>query len=267
MYRLGWFSTGRGEGSLKLLNSTLDAIKKGQVPAKISFVFCNREQGEGEGSDNFLQTVKDYKIPLIAFSHRKYRRDVDKSQDWRKTYFMEVARKLAPYEFDLGVHAGLLLITSAEWCSLKTLINLHPAAPGGPKGTWQEVIWELIASNASESGCYMHHVTADLDAGPVVTYSKFSIKSHDMKPLWEQIRGKNLEEIKKSPGEELPLFKVIRQKGTAHEVPLVIETLLSFADGSVAIKDGRVIDRHGRIIPGYDLTAQIEAHLKSAQKA
>ncbi len=266
MYKLGWFSTGRGEGSMKLLNSTLDAIKRGQIPAEISFVFCNREHGEGEGSDNFLRTVSDYKIPLVAFSHRKYRRD-DKSPGWRDNYFKEVAKKLAPFQFDLGVHAGFLLITSAEWCSMKTLLNLHPAAPGGPKGTWQDVIWELIASNANESGCYMHHVTADLDAGPVVTYSKFSINSDDMKPMWVEIRGKDVEDIKKSPGEELPLFKVIRQKGVAHEIPLVIETLRSFAQGDVSIKDGRVIDRHGRVIQGYDLTSQIEAHLKATQKA
>ena len=267
MYRLGWFSTGRGEGSMKLLNSTLDAIKRGQIPAEISFVFCNREHGEGEGSDRFLQTVKDYKIPLIALSHRKFRRNLDSSHDWRKRYFNEVAELVAPYHFDLGVHAGLLLITSAEWCTTKTLINLHPAAPGGPKGTWQEVIWELIATNAHESGCYMHHVTPDLDAGPVVTYSKFSIKSDDMKHMWEQVSGKSVDELKKSPGEELPLFKTIRQKGVAHEGPLVIETLASFAKGDVAIQDGRVIDRHGKPIHGYDLTGQIKAHLKAAQKA
>lgn len=267
MYKLGWFSTGRGEGSMKLLNSTLDAIKRGRVPAEISFVFCNREKGEGEGSDNFLRTVKEYGLPLVAFSHRKYRRDVDKSVDWRNSYFKEVAKKLSPYQFDLGVHAGFLLITSAEWCSMKTLINLHPAAPGGPKGTWQEVIWELIASNAGESGCYMHHVTSELDAGPVVTYSKFSIRSNDMKPLWDEVRGKNVEDLKKSPGEELPLFKVIRQKGVTHEIPLVIETLRSFAQGDVSVKDGRVVDRNGTPIQGCDLTSQIEAHLKATQKA
>ena len=267
MYKLGWFSTGRGEGSLNLLNRTLDAIKSRQLPAEISFVFCNREHGEGDGSDRFLQTVKDYKIPLIAFSHRRFRRNLDPSHDWRKHYFTGVAELVAPYKFDLGVHAGLLLITSGEWCTLKTLINLHPAAPGGPKGTWQEVIWELIASNAHESGCYMHHVTPELDAGPVVTYSKFSIKSNDMKNLWEQTSGKNIDELKKSPGEELPLFKAIRQKGVAYEVPLVIETLRSFASGAVAVREGRVVDREGKQIHGYDLTAQIEAHLKAIQKA
>lgn len=267
MYKLGWFSTGRGDGSMTLLNRTLDAIKSGRLPAEISFVFCNREHGEGDGSDRFLQAVKDYKIPLISLSHRRFRRKLGPSDDWRKQYFNEVAELLAPYQFDLGVHAGLLLITSAEWCTSKTLINLHPAAPGGPKGTWQEVIWELIASNAHESGCHMHHVTPELDAGPVVTYSKFSIDSADMKDMWEETRGKSVEELKKSPGEELPLFKTIRQKGVAHEVPLVIETLRSFANGEVAIKNGLVVDSTGRQIHGYALTAQIEAHLKAAQKA
>jgi phosphoribosylglycinamide formyltransferase-1 len=46
------------------------------------------------------------------------------------------------------------------------MINLHPAAPGGPTGTWQEVIWQLIEGRAVETGVMMHLVTPELDRGP-----------------------------------------------------------------------------------------------------
>ncbi|GAH59253.1 unnamed protein product, partial [marine sediment metagenome] len=39
------------------------------------------------------------------------------------------------------------------------MVNLHPAAPGGPTGTWQEVIWQLIENKAEETGVMMHLVT------------------------------------------------------------------------------------------------------------
>src|SRR5947208_4122097 len=105
MYKIGWFSTGRGEGSLNLLNKTVSAIESGYLPAEIAFVFCNRERGEAEGSDRYLQTVRDYKIPLVALSHRKFRRNLNPEHDWRKHYFTEVSEKLSDHRFDLGVHA------------------------------------------------------------------------------------------------------------------------------------------------------------------
>ena len=51
MLRLGWFSTGRGEGSRGLFTCVKDAIDRGELDAEISFVFCNREAGEHAGSD------------------------------------------------------------------------------------------------------------------------------------------------------------------------------------------------------------------------
>ena len=263
MYRLGWFSTGRGEGSLNLLNKTRDAIKSGHLPAEIAFVFCNREQGEAEGSDRFIKTVQQYKIPLLTLSYRRFRRSFDSHHDWRRHYFSEVSQLVSQHPFDLGVLAGFMLIVSEQMCTECSMINLHPAAPGGPKGTWEDVIWQLIEKDASENGCYMHLVTPELDAGPVVTYCKFSIKDKELKSLWEQTKGQSVEQLKQTPGAELPLFKAIRQKGIVRESPLVIETLRSFATGQVSIKEGRILDNSGKNIDGYDLTSQIEAKLKA----
>ena len=51
MYRLGWFSTGRGEGSRGLLKTVQDTIVSGDLEAQIEFVFCSREYGETEATD------------------------------------------------------------------------------------------------------------------------------------------------------------------------------------------------------------------------
>ena len=45
MLRIGWFATGRGEGSQGLLRFVADAIGAGRLDAKIEFVFSNREPG------------------------------------------------------------------------------------------------------------------------------------------------------------------------------------------------------------------------------
>ena len=40
-----------------------DHIASGDLPATIQFVFCNRDPGEAEGSDQFQALVKSYSLP------------------------------------------------------------------------------------------------------------------------------------------------------------------------------------------------------------
>lgn len=71
-YRIGWFSTGRGQGSMNLLNAMVKAISDGDVKGTLAFVACSREQGEAEGSDRYIKRVQDCGIPLITFSSKKF---------------------------------------------------------------------------------------------------------------------------------------------------------------------------------------------------
>lgn len=173
---------------------------------------------------------------------------------------MELLKASQP---DLCVLAGYMLIVGAEMCQRYDMINLHPAAPGGPAGTWQEVIWKLLETGAKKSGVMMHLVTPELDKGPVVTYCTYSLTGKPFTPYWREIRGHSLEEIKRKEGENLSLFQLIRQKGLAREFPLIISTIKAFSEGKVRIEQGRVVDRQGKVIPGYDLTREIEGQLRA----
>ena len=76
-YTLGWFSTGRGAGSRGILKAVMEAIRSGNLDAEIEFVFCNRERGETEATDTFLDMVEGYGIPLVNFSYKMYRSILD----------------------------------------------------------------------------------------------------------------------------------------------------------------------------------------------
>jgi folate-dependent phosphoribosylglycinamide formyltransferase PurN len=142
------------------------------------------------------------------------------------------------------------------------MINLHPAAPGGPTGTWQEVIWKLIEVKAQQTGVMMHLVTPELDKGPPVTYCTFSIRGRPFDGYWHKIEGRTVAEIKKAEGESNALFKLIRKHGLAREFPLIISTLKAFGDGKIRItRDKQIVDAEGKAIKGYDLTRDIEKRL------
>jgi len=271
MDTLGWFSTGRGKGSRGLLQIVQESIKSGEIEAEIAFVFCSREYGETEATDIFLKMVEDYGIPLITFSYRKFKSQIglpDADQNgglppWRLDYDREVMARLKDFHPDLCVLAGYMLIVGGEMCQKYDMVNLHPAAPWGPAGTWQEVIWQLIESEAEETGAMMHLATPELDEGPPVTYCTFPIRGKPFDSYWAKIKGHSIEQIKKSQGEENPLFWRIREYGYIRELPLVVSTIKAFSQGKVRITaDKQVVDAEGKLIEGYNLTEEINEKVK-----
>jgi len=271
MYKLGWFSTGRDKAARDLLKTVNSSIKLGELEAEIAFVFTNRERGESEESDLFLKLAENYHIPLICFSYQKFKSGKatpSTSQEralplWRFDYDREVMNRLQGFHPDLCVLAGYMLIVSQEMCQRYNMINLHPAAPGGPKGTWQEVTWQLIDSKAQETGVMMHLVTPELDKGPPVTYCTFPIRGKPFDKYWLDLEKLPLTSPKRY-NEENPLFKLIRKHGLAREFPLIISTLKAFSLGKVKIMAGKVVDAEGKPINGYNLTDEINKLVKGA---
>jgi folate-dependent phosphoribosylglycinamide formyltransferase PurN len=263
MLKLGWFSTGRGEGSRNLLRLAHEQIAGGDLPASIQFVFCNRDEGEAEGSDQFLDLVRSYGLPLVSVSSQRFRRErgVKRFADVRAEYDREVLERLEGYEPDLCVLAGYMLFTAAELCERFTLLNLHPAPPGGPEGTWQQVIWQLIDQRAQEAGAQVQLATMDWDRGPIITYCSFPLTGPMFDPLWDEVRGRSVDDLKASYWEEFPLFQRIRQEGLRREAPLLLETIRGFAEGSIDVKDRRIAGQAGRTAAGLCLNDKIEEWL------
>jgi phosphoribosylglycinamide formyltransferase-1 len=266
LYQLGWFSTGRDKAARDLLRAVRDSIGLGEIKAEIAFVFSNREVGEVVESDLFLEQVRGYGLPLISFSYQRFKAEEDSGttgQDenlppWRREYDREVMKRLEGFQPDLCVLAGYMLIVGEEMCRRYDMINLHPAAPGGPAGTWQEVIWQLIKGKARETGVMMHLVTPELDKGPAVSYCTFPIRGGPFDKYWAEIANRPFEEVRKE-SENNPLFKLIRERGLAREFPLIIATLKAFSRGEVRITaEQRVVDAEGSPIRGYNLTEEID---------
>lgn len=347
--RLGWFSTARGEGSRRLFEGVAQAIQRGYIDADIEFVFCNRQPGEYEATDEFFKLVESYNVPVISLSSRFFRKAArgKRSQPssplptWRHYYDehvvrcidrgaqlalpgMSVARKhdhspsliltkpvtgrrvepeqvetddssdlsmlgsedlgralhkglqptlegfsssdsthpeslpsMANRPFDLGILAGYMLIATEYLCEHCDLLNLHPALPEGPSGTWQDVIWQLIEARATQAGAMMHLVTKNVDRGPPVTYCTFSLRGGSFDPLWNQLETRALADAK-TEGEDNALFKEIRRHGLAREFPLVIETIRAFAEGRLRMTHRKVVDPSGESVSPLDLTQEIQ---------
>ena len=218
MFKIGWFSTGRGEMSKRLFETTIQAIDAGVIPdSKICWVFCNRVQGKSDGTDSFFELVKNSAIPLACRSSREFKPTLRKNNldKWRCQFDKIILQSIKELEKpDIVVLAGFMLIVSPVLCKALNMINLHPALPRGPKGTWQQVTREIVEQKAKETGSMMHQVTPEVDTEPPITYCRVKITEHT--------------------------FAEVRAKQKETELPLIVLTLQALASGK--LKTGEVVD-------------------------
>ena len=273
MLRLGWFSTGRGPGSRNLLRSVMDRKISGDLDVEISFVFCNWSNEEEdnprrEQRKEFFDMVEGYGIPLVTVSWKEFMPELRESDEaaWRIEYGKALRASVEPYGFDLGILAGYMLWMDDDTCREFDMLNLHPALPDGPKGTWQEVIWTLIRERADRQGAMMHLCTEEWDRGAAITYCGFPIRGEEYDPLWKELdellENESIDDIERERRLDLPLFKKIREDGAARELPLICETIAAFADGRVSIVDKRLVVDGKVLDRAYDLSDMVDASLE-----
>jgi len=191
MLRLGWLSTGRDKAARDLLTTVYEAIQRKEINGRIAFVFSNREPWEERESDLFLELVKSYSLTLVTLSSARFR--ATSSPARRLEYDRQVMKRIGRFRAELLLLAGYMLIVGEEMCQRFPMLNLHPAAPGGPRGTWQEVVWQLIRDRAQNSGVMMHLVTPQLDQGPPVAYCTYPLRGKNLDPLLRELERRSCE--------------------------------------------------------------------------
>jgi phosphoribosylglycinamide formyltransferase-1 len=272
MFAFGWFSSGRDRAALDLFTTTLDHLESGFIPARLAYVFSDRAPGETPASDHFLAEVKRRGVPLITHSSRELRRRIARREPGldaaREAFDAETIRRLKDFAVQVVVLAGYMLIVSPLLCRTLLLLNLHPAVPRGPKGTWQEVMWQIIAQGQREAGAMMHLATPELDEGPPVACFRFPLTGPVFDPLWEafgeKLRNRGLREIQRTEGESEPLFARLRAEELRREFPLILLTLKNLAEDRIRLTH-RGAELKGRLIPqGLDLTPQVEEYLQES---
>ncbi len=273
MLMFGWFSSGRDQAAIDLFNAALDHMESGFIPGRIAYVFCDRDVGESRASDQFHLAVRARGIPLVVHSSRKLREVIrqrpNQAAAAREAFDAAVIDLLKGYEARVVVLAGYMLIVSPLLCRTFLCLNLHPAVPGGPKGTWQEVMWEIMEKGLKEAGGMMHLATPELDAGPPVTYFRFPLTGPQFEPLWaklaEKLKHKTLAEIREEEGESEPLFAKIREEELRREFPLILLTLKNLAEGRIVLT-GKGAKVNGELVPqGMDISGQVEEYLARAR--
>lgn len=164
--RVGVLVSGAGT----VLQALIDACRRGDVPAEIVVVISNVPGAYA------LERARAAGIRAVTVDHRDFS---------SRAAFEAVLRKtLEEAGAGLVCLAGFLRILTPSFVDAFAgrIMNIHPAllpAFGG-KGMYGDRVHEaVLASGARVSGCTVHFVTRDADAGPIIVQAPVAVEDGD----------------------------------------------------------------------------------------
>jgi phosphoribosylglycinamide formyltransferase-1 len=159
--KVGILISGRGSNMAVLIK----AAQAADYPAEIACVISNKADAAG------LKTAADAGIPTVVISHRGY--------PDRESFDRDVSAALEKHGVELVVLAGFMRILSAwfpqHWAG--RLINIHPSLLPSFRGL--HVQQQALDSGTRISGCTVHFVIPDLDAGPIIAQAAVPVLAGD----------------------------------------------------------------------------------------
>lgn len=155
-------------GSGSNLQVLINAMQAGALPIEIVGVISNREDAYA------ITRANDASIPVAVLSHVASGKRMG-----IKTFETHASAQLSAWQPDLIVLAGFMRVLSGAFIenAPAPMINLHPALLPAYKGL--DTHQRAIQAGERNHGCSIHVVTAELDAGAVLTQALLEVNQKD----------------------------------------------------------------------------------------
>ena len=160
MKRLGILISGRGSN----FEAIADHVAAGDIPAEIAVVISNRPEAPG------LEAARRRGLNAVSIPSKGYDREV---------YDRMLADELMKNQVDLVCLAGFMRLLSASFIRRfpQRILNIHPSLlPAFPGLDSQH---QALEHGVKITGCTVHFVDEDLDAGPIILQAAVEVRDHD----------------------------------------------------------------------------------------
>lgn len=162
---IGILISGRGSN----MESILHACQDETYPCRVVIVISNRADAPG------LEKARSAGIPAFAIPHK----DFTTAADFEQT----IHNHLIKHDVELVCLAGFMRILGPGFIQNWTdrIINIHPSLLPDYPGLKPQA--RALADKRTESGCSVHLVTGDLDAGPILGQRRVPVFENDTEDL------------------------------------------------------------------------------------
>ena len=160
--RVAILISGAGSNMARLL----DDMREPNHPAEPCLVLSNDPEAGG------IARAAARGVPAAIVAHRTFGPD-------RAAFEAAVQVELAHAAPDIVALAGFMRILTprfvAQWAG--RMLNVHPSLL--PKYRGLDTHARVLAAGDAETGCTVHEVTADLDAGPILGQARVPVHADD----------------------------------------------------------------------------------------
>ena len=159
--RLAVLLSGRGSN----FQAIHEAIQRGELNAEIVCVISNRPDAPG------IQRAREWGYEAHVIDHKQFAT--------RESHEEEVLRVLEEARPDYIVLAGYMRLLSARFVERyrNRILNIHPSLLPAFPGVDAQA--QAIAHGVKVSGCTVHLVDENLDAGPILVQRAVEVRDDD----------------------------------------------------------------------------------------
>jgi phosphoribosylglycinamide formyltransferase-1 len=159
--RIGILISGRGSNMVALI----DAVKSGEIPdSEVAVVIIDKPDAAG------LEKAKERGVETVVIERRRRSRE---------EHDAEIIAELRKRNVQLVCLAGYMRLLSKDFIHAfeNRIINIHPSLlPSFPGLNVQQ---QALDHGVKISGCTVHFVNEDLDAGPIILQRAVQVKDDD----------------------------------------------------------------------------------------
>jgi len=183
------------------LQAVIDAIESKKLAAKISVVISNKEDAYA------LERARKHNIEAV-FIDSKDKEEFEK----------EVNNILEKNNVGLILLIGYMKILSNWFVNnwKNKIMNIHPSLlPAFAGGMDKDVHVEVLKAGVKETGCTLHFVTEDVDAGPIILQKKVPIAQNET-------------------------VDSLKEKVQEAEQDIILKAIKLFDEGKIKVESGKV---------------------------
>lgn len=152
-------------GSGSNLQALIDASRDPGYPADIVLVISNKPEAYG------LVRAQQAGITTKVINHKDYAT--------REAFDDALHEALAQHQVELVCLAGFMRLLTPEFVNKwpQKMLNIHPSLLPDFKGA--HAIRDALAAGAKETGCTVHYVVPEMDAGPIILQARVPVLADD----------------------------------------------------------------------------------------
>jgi len=163
--RVAILISGRGSN----MQALIEAARGADYPGEVVLVVSSRSDAAG------LAVARDAGVPTVVVDQARFRRE---NRD-REAYDAELHAELTNANIEFVCLAGFMRILSdgfvRKWEG--RILNIHPSLLPAFRGLKPQA--QALAAGVAVSGCTVHYVVPELDAGPSIAQAEVPVLPDD----------------------------------------------------------------------------------------